>query len=452
MIPPMKKVLLGGVVLVVVAVLAAAGYGVHLAGKLNTPEFQKSLLDQAKAAVGANVRVKKMDLSLFSGVTLTGLAIANPAPFTGDLLTADAFVLRYRLRPLLAGRVEVERVSLEKPALGLVLDARGISNYEKVGGPASKKRSAAAPAGAAAVPLRVVLKQLAVEDGSVTLTDHTKARLLTVEGAGFRSAFEVEGGMARGSGEAAISTVSFGDLLFLRAIRAPLSLSKETVKLTPIRAEVARGRATGDVTVYMKGGFRYVANLEVKGVDMSTLLAEAKSAGGVAGTLAAKATFEGSGGLTTMKGRGQGTVTGCRVEHGRTLSLLASILQVPELGSPDFDECRAEFTQSGSRVSTPVLLLTGEAVQLRGAGTVDLETSGLDYRMTLALAPGLYAKVTRPELRPAFKDRGDGYSAIDFRLFGTTSEPQTDLLSRVAKAAAADAVKKGIDSLFKKKD
>ena len=452
MIPATKKILLGGFALLLAAVLAAAGYGVYLVGKLNTPEFQKSLLDQAKAAVGADVRVKEMDISLFSGVTLTGLAIANPAPFAGDLLTADAFVLRYRLRPLLAGRVEVERVALEKPALSLVLDARGVFNYEKLGGPALKKRSAAAPAGAAAVPLRVVLKQLAVEDGSVTLTDHTKARLLTVEGAGFRSAFEVEGGIARGSGEAAIPRVSLGDLLFLRAIRAPLALSKETVKLAPIRAEVAGGRATGDVTVHMKGGFRYVANLEVKGADMSTLLAEAKSAGGVAGTLAAEATFEGSGGLPTMKGRGQGTVTGCRVEHGRTLSLLASILQVPELASPDFDECRAEFRQSGSRVSTPVLLLTGEAVQVRGTGTVNLETSGLDYQMTLALAPKLFAKVTRPELRSAFRDRGDGYSTIDFRLYGTTSEPQTDLLSRVAKAAATDAVKKGIDRLFKKKD
>jgi hypothetical protein len=444
----MKKVLLGGVVLLVVAVLAAAGYGVHLVGKLNTPEFQKSLLDQAKAAVGADVRVKEMDISLFSGVTLTGIAIANPAPLPGDLLTADAFVLRYRLRPLLAGRVEVERVALERPALGLVMDARGVLNYEKLGGSAPGKRSAA---GAAAVPFRVVLKQLAVEDGSVTLTDHTRARLLAVEGAGFRSAFEVEGGMARGSGEAAVSTVSFGDLLFLRAVRAPLSLSKETVKLAPIRAEVAGGRATGDVTVHMKGGFRYVANLEVKGVDMSTLLAEAKSSGGVAGRLAAKATFEGSGGLSTMKGRGQGTVTGCRVEHGRTLSLLAGILQVPELASPDFDECRAEFTQSGSRVSTPVLVLTGEAVQLRGAGTVNLETSGLDYQMTLALAPRLFAKVTRPEIRPAFKERADGYSTIDFHLYGTTSEPQTDLLARIATSAATEAISKQIDRLFKKR-
>src|SRR4030042_2544089 len=122
----MKKALLGGVTLLFVAVLAAAGYGLHLVGKLNTPEFQKSLLDQAKAAVGADVRVKEMDLSLFRGVTLKGIAIANPAPFAGDLLTADAFVLRYRLRPLLAGRVEVERIAPEKPALGLLLDARGV--------------------------------------------------------------------------------------------------------------------------------------------------------------------------------------------------------------------------------------------------------------------------------------------------------------------------------------
>jgi hypothetical protein len=445
----MKKVLLGGGALLLVAVLAVVGYGVHLVGKLNTPEFQKSLLDQAKATLGADVRARKMDISLFSGVTLTGLAIANPAPFPGNLLTADAFVLRYRVRSLLAGRVEVERVALEKPTLGLVLDRRGVFNHEKLGGPAPKTRSAAAPAGAAAVPLRIVLKRLAVEDGSVTVVDHTRARLLTIEGAAFRSAFEIEGGIARGSGVAAIATMGLGDLLFLRSVRAPLAVSKETVALSPIRAEVAGGGAAGDVTVHSKGGFRYVAHLELKGVDMSTLLAEAKSAGGLAGTLAAKATFEGSGGLATMKGRGQGTVTDCRVEHARTLALLASVLQVPELASPDFEECRAEFTQSGYRVSTPALLLSGKAVELRGTGTIDLETSGLDYRMSLALAPRLFAKVTRPELRPAFKDRGDGFSTVEFRLYGTTRAPQTDLLSRVVKAAAADAVRKGIDGLFR---
>jgi hypothetical protein len=442
----MKKALLVVLALVLVAVLGATAYGVHLVRRLNTPAFQKQLLEQAKATVGADVRVEQMDISLLSGVTLKGISIANPAPFSGDLLTADEFILRYRLRPLLSGRLEVDRVSLGRPALGLLMDARGVFNYERLGA-----RGTRAPASAGlAVPLHVSLKQLAVDQGTVTLTDDTRARLLTIKDAGFRSAFDIEGGVATGSGNASIATISLGDLLFLRSVRSPLKLSKETVSLAPIRADVAGGSASGDLTVHMKGGFRYTAHLDVKDVKVQTLLAEAKSAGGMTGSLAAKATFEGSGGLATMRGRGQGTVTGCQVENSRSLALLASVLQLPELARPDFDECRAEFTQTGYRLATPVVVLSGKAVQLRGAGTVDLRNNGLDYQMNLALAPHLFAKITRPELRPAFQQRADGFSTIDFRLYGTTLAPQTDLLARVAKGAATDALKKQLQRLFRK--
>ena len=228
-------------------------------------------------------------------------------------------------------------------------------------------------------------------------------------------------------------------------------MSKETVRLAPIRGRVAGGEVTGDVTVHLRGGFRYVANLEMKGAEVKTLLSEAKSAGGLGGTLNAKARFEGKGGLPTLKGRGQGKVTDCRVERARTLALLAGILQVPELASPDFEECRAEFTQAGARLSTPVLSLKGDAVRLTGRGTVNLDTDALDYQMTLALAPRLMAKVTRPELRPAFKPAGDGFSAIDFRLYGTTREPRTDLLARVGRAAATEAAKDQVNRLLRQK-
>lgn len=446
----MKRLLLAGAALVLLLALAVLGYGVHLVRKLDTPEFQRSLLDQAKAAVGADVRVEGMDISLLSGVTLRGIVIANPRPWTGDLLAAEAFVLRYRLRPLLAGRVEVERLALEKPSLALAMDARGVFNYERLGG-AGRLPAPAAPAGLAAVPLRIVLKRLSVEDASIVMTDHTKARLLSVGDAHFRSAFEIEGGMARGEGEATAASVSLADLLFVRDVRSPLTMSKEVVKLAPLRGRVAGGQVTGDVTVHLRGGFRYVANLEVRGADVKALLSEAKSASGVTGTLAAKATFEGSGGLPTLKGRGQGTVGGCRVERARTLALLAGVLQVPELANPDFEECRVEFTQSGSRLSTPVLALKGSAVRLTGRGAVNLDTYGLDYQMTLALAPRLLAKITRPELRPAFKPAADGFSAIDFRLYGTTLEPQTDLVSRIGKAAATEAAKDQLNRLLKRK-
>ena len=136
----MRKALWGALALFLVVLLAAAGYGRYLVGKLNTPAFQKALLAQASATAGADVRAREMSLSLFSGVTLRGITVANPAPFPGELLTADAFVLRYRLLPLLAGRVEVERLALERPRLALVMDARGAFNYERLAPPPETER------------------------------------------------------------------------------------------------------------------------------------------------------------------------------------------------------------------------------------------------------------------------------------------------------------------------
>jgi len=446
----MKKILLAVAAVVLVVVVGIVAYGVRLAGSLNTPEFQKTVLDQAKAAVGGDVRVEDMKISLLSGVTLRKIALKNPAPFPGDLLTADAFVLRYKLLPLLAGRIEVERLSLEKPALGLVMDAKGVFNYEKLG-PKPSPGAKAAPAAGPAVPLKIVLSRLSVDDASVTMTDHTKAPLLSVEDADFTSAFEIEGGVARGSGKATIKTVNVGDVLFVKGVSAPLSASKEEVKLAPIRAKVAGGDASGDVTVRLKGGFRYVANVDLDGTSVKTLLEEAKSVAGVTGTLRGKATFEGTGGLPTLKGRGQAQVADCRVENAKVMALLSTALQVPELANPEFDECRLEFTMTGSRVQTPVVSLKGDAMQLTGHGTYNVDTYAIDYDMSLALAAKLLAKVTRKELRPAFKDRGDGFSTVEFRVFGTTLAPQTDLLSRVGKAVATEAAKDQVNKLLKKK-
>jgi hypothetical protein len=84
--------------------------------------------------------------------------------------------------------------------------------------------------------------------------------------------------------------------------------------------------------------------------------------------------------------------------------------------------------------------MKGRAIDLRGRGSLLLDTGALDYDMTLALAPALFARLTRPELRSAFRRRPDGFAEVDFRLTGTTLQPRTDLAARVAKAAAGQAV------------
>jgi len=446
----MKKILGAGCALVLVVVLALAGVGAYLVSRLDAPELKQSLLEQAKTTLGTELRVKEMQISLLSGVTLKAIAVQNPAPFPGQLLTADAFVLRYRLLPLLTGRIEVERLALEKPALALAMDTKGTFNYEKLGRAAAKGAPASGSASASATPLRVVMKSLAVENGSILMTDYAKAKLMTVDGIDFKSAFELAAGMALGAGQVSIAKANFGDVLFVKGAHAPLTMSKEKVTLSPIKADVAGGSMSGDLNVDLKG-FRYTTQMALKGASVKTLLEEARSSPFVTGTLSAKARFEGSGGLPTMRGEGSADVSSCRAQNSRVLGLLASVLQVPELANPDFEACHVEFKQTGSRFATPVVKLTGDAVRLSGQGSVNLDTRALDYDMNLALSPKLFAKMTRPELRGAFQQQGDGFQGVAFKLSGTTLEPKTDLLSRVGKAAATSAAKDAIGKLFKKK-
>ena len=448
----MKKLLLAGVAVVVLLFVAGFGYAAYLLHSLNTPEFKKAVLDRAKATVGTDVQVKEMEISILSGVTLKGVTIANPAPFPGNLLTADAFVLRYRLGPLLSGRLEVERLALEKPVVALVMDSRGAFNYEKLaGGAKAAPPKGTTTSGPVASPIELILKKLAVDNAEILMQDATKAPLMKVQDFDLDSAFKVVGVAAQGSGTARIATLSLADLMFVRGISAPIEMSKESIKLAPIRARLAEGNLEGDVRVNLKDGFRFTANLDVKGVQVKKLIEEARSKPGVTGTLLSKASFEGSGGLPTMKGKGRAEIADCKVANAPTLAVVAAALRLPELANPDFDQCLIEFTLATSRLQMPVVSLKGKKIQLTGRGTMNLDTSALDYDMNLALARNMIDKIGVRELKAAFKDRGDGFSALDFKVTGTSVAPQTDLASRVGKAAATEAATQGLKKLFGKK-
>jgi hypothetical protein len=446
-----KIVLVVGAVLVAL-VLGLVGLAAYLLHAINTPRFKEQLLEHARATVGAEVRVQKMEISVFSGVTLAGVVIANPRPFRGDLLRADAFVLRYRLLPLLSRRLEVERLVLEKPEVDLVMDAKGNFNYEKLGRPPAASASAPAPSGPAiASPFELQLKRLAVHDAGLVMRDQTPVPLMKVEDADLDSSLDLGAAGLHGSGRASIGTLDLADAMFVRGISSPIDISKQALVLSPIRGKLAGGDIKGDVKVRLAGRFHFTADLELAGASVDTLLREAKSARVVSGSLSARAFFEGAGGLPTMRGKGRADIADCKLSDVKLLAVLAAALRVPELANPDFDQCRVEFRMTGSRVQTPVLSLLGKQIQLTGAGSYNLDSSAIDYHMTLALAQPLYAKVTARELRAAFKERGDGFSTVDFAVTGTTSAPRTDLATRIGTAAVGQAAKKELGRLFGKR-
>src|SRR5262245_27848286 len=439
----------GGLVLLVLAGLAVAAW---LLRRVDTPEFQKALLERARATIGADVRVKKMEISVLEGVTLKGVTIGNPPGYRGDLMSAEAFVLRYRLWPLLRGRFEVQRLSLEKPAVTLAMDARGVFNYEKLGGTTAPAvaPAPARPAPRTTTPFDLVLSRLSVDDANVAMLDERRATLMKAEDADFRSSFALTGGVLQGTGKASIETLDLADALFVRSVSAPLETSKDAVKLSPIKGRLADGAVDGALNVDLKG-FRYSLQLDVKGAQVKKLLEEAKSAQSASGKLQAKASFEGTGGLPTVKGQGQADVTDCRVEKSAVLALVAGLLRLPELVSPRFDTCHLEFTLGANKARVPALAFKGREIQLTGHGVTDLGTSSLDFDFTLALQKQLLDRIPVRELKGAFHERADGFSTVDFKVTGTTQQPKTDLTTRIAAGTATEIVKGGIGKLFGKK-
>lgn len=166
------------------AVLAAVLASLALR-RLDTPEFQKALVERAGAALGTQLRVARLELGLLSGVTLEGVGVANPPPLRGDLLTAESVALRHRLWPLLSGRLIVDRLELLRPRLSLVADSRGAFNYERLGA-----RSAPSGATPVALPLRLLLSRFAIDDGTLRVSDATRAQLLQIEELRVRAAVE----------------------------------------------------------------------------------------------------------------------------------------------------------------------------------------------------------------------------------------------------------------------
>jgi hypothetical protein len=447
LVPPLKRAIPALLAIVASGALVLVLVAAYSLRSLDRPEARQALLERAGAALGAPITARSSEMSLFSGLRLQGVSVGNPPPFKGELLTADAFVLRYRLLPLLRGRLEVQRLSLDRPSLRILSSSAGGSNLERL--LARPPGAGRAQPRSGALKVALILSQLSVKDGAIHAADPQGATLIDVEGAHLTSGFELSEGRLEGSGKAKVARARLANGLGVSDLEATLQTSGRELRLSPIHGKLAGGDLEGEVTLSLTDR-PYTARIEVKGAAVETFLAEINSVRSFSGDLEAKAGLEGTGGLPTLKGKGQAQVAHCKVEHDTVLSLLAATLAVPELARPELEQCKVEFTLARSVLTNPLVSLRGPALQMSGHGTTHLESHALDYEMTLALKNSLLQRVPAKEMRAAFRDRGDGFATIDFKVAGTASAPETDLLSRLGKAAATEAAKGGLQRLLER--
>lgn len=455
----MKTLLKILVVIVALAVIAAGGGLLYLNHYVQSPAFKQTVLDAAKQSLGAEVKIADLDISLLSGISLQGVSVANPAGFDGQLLTARAFVLRYRLLPLLWKRVVIQQLSLEQPKIVLCKNDRGEWNYDKLGAVPAAPAPAATPAppkpsapatGATGLPggINVTLSKLALSDGAVAMLGASNKPLVLVEGVNLASAVDVTGGALSGKGEAKLGLLNIAQSLFIRQVGAPVRLSPQEVKLAPVSGQLAGGSVGGALGVKLAGGFRYGADLQIKDSDVATLLKEAGTKEVMTGKLQATTTIEGTGGLATMTGNGKAEITDGRLMEIPLLKLIGTLLQIEELKQLKFDKCLLEFTLANNVMQTPVIKISAAKIELTGRGSVQLSDYSLNHEFTLALAEDLLSKLPQ-EVRDALTQRADGYYTLSFKVTGPYDSPKTDLGNVLVKGAGQQLLKKGLQQLFK---
>jgi uncharacterized protein involved in outer membrane biogenesis len=433
--------LLGTVALLGAGVLALTRY-------LDSEAFRRAAIGAAQEALGAPVAVGQLDVSLFSGATLRRVVVGNPPGLPGELLRAEALVVRPRLLPLLRRRLEIAEMRLDAPTVTVARSDRGEWSFERLPARAAPSPPSGGSAGAAEAPapvpapatLDVVVPRLSLNRGALAVTREPRGQLVAAGGIELATSLSRVGGNLAGEGQLTIASLRVADRLEVRALAAPLRFGGGEITLAPLRAQLADGTLGGQVTVRLATPARYAVALELRDARAETLLA-ALGGRSLSGRLQAQASLAGT--AEGAAGQGHAAIRDGQLLDFPVLGAVAAALDLPLLRDLRFEEGAIDFVLAGDVLRTPVVRFIARDVKILGKGEILLRTGTLAHELSL-LVPASAVRRAPREMRAAFTERPDGLMGVDFRVWGPYHSPRTDLQDRVLRGFAESLLRKGL--------
>ena len=421
----MKRRLLipAGVLALAIAILSLAEF--------SSPQLGRALLDRAGTAIGARLEAEGFRLSLLRGLSLTGVRAKGKYPGGSYDVTLDRIVFQHRLLPLLAGRLAVDRIRLEKPRAVWI---------EAEGAPPS---AGAATAGMAAVALPIALDvvEAAIHEGRVEMRARGRPPIV-VAGLDLRLQ---DLALGAGSGNALARLSARGDFR-AEDIELPVTRAREasgTLRLSAGHLDVEGLRFRTDEGSFQTRlradlthlPFSYTLAVEGRPLDINKLAGATGKGGGFGpGHLTLDA---GGVGPDPARLSGRGVL---RLEAGTLPStpFLAAVeraLGRTGLSGGRYKASETPFRIEQGRVLVDHFRLDGEAVGLEASGWTSLEGP---VEMSVAV------RTPRPELRmvtvpPAVLDAladEEGWVRIPLKVTGTRNAPRVspDMVALLAGA------------------
>jgi AsmA protein len=164
----MRKLLI--VVGAVVAVLIIVA--LILPSLIDANSFRPKLQTELSSALGRNVQVGNISISIFSGgATVDNISIADDPAFShGTFLTAKQLTVGVRVLPLIFSKsLEVESLEIVDPEVTLLRSASGTWNFSTMGGGAGAKKSEAADPPSSGGSTNLSVGKLTISNGKLSV-------------------------------------------------------------------------------------------------------------------------------------------------------------------------------------------------------------------------------------------------------------------------------------------
>ena len=444
---PVRVVKILAVVLLGALALLGAGF-FALTRYLHSEAFRRAAIDAAQEALGAPVAVGQLDVSLFSGATFRQVIVGNPPGLPGELLRAEALVVRPRLLPLLRRRLEIAEIRLDAPIVTLARSDRGEWSFERLATRVAPSLPTGGSAGGAEAPvlepppaaLDVVVPHLALSRGTLVVTRERRGPLVGAGGIELATSLSRLGGTLAGEGQLTVASLRVAERLEVRSLTAPLRFGGGELTLAPLRGRLADGTLGGQVTVRFATPPRYAITLDLREARAETLLA-ALGGRSLSGRLQAQASLTAS--AEGAAGQGHAEIRDGQLLDFPVLGAVAAALDLPLLRDLRFEEGAIDFVLAGDVLRTPVVRFVSGDVRILGKGEILLRTGELAHELTLLVPPAAVRRAPR-EIRAAFTERADGLMGVDFRVWGPYRSPRTDLQDRVLRGFAESLLRKGL--------
>ena len=378
---------------VLLGAVALLGAGLFALGRyLDSETFRRAAIAAAQETLGAPVTVGQLDVSLFSGATLRQVAVGSPPGLPGEILRAEALVVRPRFLPLLRRRLEIAEIRLDAPVVTLTRSTGGEWSFERLAaraGAASAPGTSTGPSALPPVPvpaaLDVIVPRLRISRGTLLVIRDRSEPMVAAEGIELTTSLSRIGSNVTGQGELTVASLRVANRVEVRTLAAPLRFGAGEITLAPVSGQLADGTLGGQATVRLAGPGRYAVDLDLRDARAETLLA-ALGNRTLSGRLQAKATLTGTAEGTT--GQGHAEIRDGQLEDFPVLGAVAMALNLPLLRDLRFDEGAIDFVLANDVLRTPLVRFVAGDVKILGKGEVLLRSGTLAHEFTLLVPPG----------------------------------------------------------------